>query len=71
VTTVVEPLVTAIDDLAGVDVDTLTDGELDDELVVLIRQRHRLDAELARCAARWDQRDVLRNDGSRAPWARP
>ena len=31
---------------------------------------HRLDAELARRAARWDRSGVWRSDGSRAPWAR-
>ena len=35
----------------AVDLDTLTDAELDAELVALVRQRHRLDAEIARRAA--------------------
>ena len=37
-----------------VDLDTLTDGESDTELVALVRAKHRLDAELARRAHRWD-----------------
>jgi hypothetical protein len=67
---VAEALAAAIDDLAAIDLDTLTDDELDADLVALVRQRHRLDAEIARRAARWEQRDVWRSDGSRAPWAR-
>ena len=54
----------------AVDLDALTDAELDSELIALVRQRHRLDAEIARRAALWDRRSVWRGDGSRAPWAR-
>ena len=36
----------------------------------LVRLRHRLDAEIARRARRWDARGVWQSDGSRAPWAR-
>ena len=32
--------------------------------------RHRLDAEIARRACRWEARGVWQSDGSRAPWAR-
>jgi hypothetical protein len=60
----------AISGLADIEPDTLTDAELDAELVALARLRHRLDAQIARRAARWDGRGVWRNDGSRAPWAR-
>ena len=48
----------------------MTDSEQDAELVALLRAKHRLDAELARRAARWDRSGVWRTDGSRAPWAR-
>ena len=48
---VVETLNEALDTAAAVDLDTLTDGELDAELVALVRAKHRLDAELARRAA--------------------
>ena len=68
--TVVETLGEAVDAAAAVDLDTLTDTESDTELVELVRQRHRLDAEIARRAARWDARGVWQSDGSRAPWAR-
>ena len=68
--TVVETLSEAIDDAAAVDLDTLTNGELDAELVALVRLRHRLDAEIARRACRWEARGVWQSDGSRAPWAR-
>ena len=64
----VEALHQAVDAVAAVDLDTLTDGESDTELVDLVRLRHRLDAELARRAARWDTRGVWRSDGSRAQW---
>ena len=67
---VVETLGEAVDAAAAVDLDTLTDAESDAELVELVRQRHRLDAEIARRAARWDTRGVWQSDGSRAPWAR-
>ena len=67
---VVETLSEAVDDAAAVDLDTLTDGELDTELVAMVRLRHRLDAEIARRARRWDARGVWQSDGSRAPWAR-
>ena len=67
---VVDALREAVNGLVDVDLDTLTDGELDDELVRLIRLRHRLDAEIARRADRWDRRTIWRGDGSKAPWAR-
>ncbi len=69
-TTADHPLGAAITALADTDVDTLTDDDLDAELVDLLRVRHRLDAEIARRAAPWDRRAVWRSDGSRAPWAR-
>jgi hypothetical protein len=66
----VEALQQTLEAIAAVDLDTLTDGELDDELVALLRLRHRLDAAIARRAARWEASGVWRSDGSRAPWAR-
>ena len=36
----------------------------------MVRLRHRLDAEIARRADRWDRRTIWRGDGSKAPWAR-
>ena len=68
--TTVEALHDTLEQLATVDLDTLNDGEQDTELVALVRAKHRLDAELARRAARWDRSGVWRADGSRAPWAR-
>jgi hypothetical protein len=71
---VMESAVTQLDEaisgLAAVDVDTLADDELDADLVALMRVRHRLDAQIARRATRWDTRGVWCSDGSRAPWAR-
>jgi hypothetical protein len=66
----VEALQQALEAAAAVEPDTLTDEELDQELVALVRLRHRLDAVIARRANRWDARGVWRSDGSRAPWAR-
>ena len=66
----VETLNTAIDTAAAVDIDTLTDSQLDTELVRLIRARHRLDAQIARRCARWDARTVWLADGSRSAAAR-
>ena len=66
----VEAFQKAVEAAAAVDLDTLTDAELDAELVALLRLRHRLDAELARRATRWETSGVWRSDGSRAPWAR-
>ncbi len=68
--TVREQLDEAISAVADIDLDTLGDDELDTELVALMRMRHRLDAQIARRAARWDGRGVWRSDGSRAPWTR-
>lgn len=67
---VAEKLNEAVDDAAAVELQTLTDSELDAELVALVRLRHRLDAEIARRACRWEARGVWQSDGSRAPWAR-
>ncbi len=65
-----EALQEALEAVAAVDPDTFTDEELDQELVALVRLRHRLDALIARRANCWDARGVWRSDGSRAPWAR-
>ena len=66
----VDTMSEAVEAAADVDLDTLTDGELDDELVAMVRLRHRLDAEIARRVDRWDRRTIWRGDGSKAPWAR-
>ena len=60
----------AVDTAAAADLDTLSESELDAELVALVRLRHRLDAEIARRARHWEAVGVWRSDGSRAPWAR-
>ena len=60
----------AIDELARVDLDTMADSEVDAELVGLLQQRHRLDAQIARRVRRWDARSVWLSDGSRSPAAR-
>lgn len=54
VVTTVEQYRCAGDVAASVELDGLSDGELDAELVGLLRERHRLDAEIARRTARWD-----------------
>jgi hypothetical protein len=62
---VVDRLVDALEGLDG-----LTDGELDEALVALVRQRHRLAAVTGRLAGRWEARQVWAGDGSRSPAAR-
>jgi hypothetical protein len=66
----VEALRRALEAVADVDADALSDEELDSELVALVRLRHRLDAAIAQRATRWTDRGVWLSDGSRAPWAR-
>lgn len=51
---VVDMVQAANDAVADVDLDTLTDKELDIELVALVQERHRLDAQIARRATRWE-----------------
>lgn len=60
----------AADEAAAVDLDDLSDAGLDAELMALVRERHRLDAEVARRVARWDRRGVWSGDGSRSASAR-
>ena len=62
----IERLVEVIDDLATLDVDTLTDEELHHVTVALQRQRARLGAAAAACLARWDTRGVWSSDQSRS-----
>ena len=69
--TVVETLGEAVDAAAAVDLDTLTDSEMDAELVALVRATappRRRDSPAG--PHRWDARGVWQSDGSRAPWAR-
>ncbi|MBA3289479.1 MAG: DUF222 domain-containing protein [Acidimicrobiia bacterium] len=67
---VVDQLGEAVDGAAAVELDTLSDSELDAELVALLHLRHRLDAQIARRAAAWDARTVWLGDGSCSPVAR-
>ena len=60
----------AIDDLAACDVDSLSDGELDQVVIALQRARHRLAGVAAAALARWDARGVWSGDGSRSAGAR-
>ena len=55
----------AIDGLAELDPDALTDGELHDAIVALQRQRAKLGAVAAALLSRWDHRGVWAGDGSR------
>ncbi|MFT3855517.1 MAG: DUF222 domain-containing protein [Ilumatobacteraceae bacterium] len=56
--------------LGDVDLDVLSDLELDEALVGLQRLRRLFDAQLCRCAHRWEQRGVWASDGSRSSSAR-
>jgi Domain of unknown function (DUF222) len=60
----------AIDDLLALDPDMLTDAELDEAVIAVHRQSHRLAAAGARLLARWDRRGVWTGDGSRSAAAR-
>ncbi len=55
----------AIDGLAALDPDTLTDGELHDAIVAVQRQRAKLGAVAAGLLSRWEHRGVWAGDGSR------
>jgi Domain of unknown function (DUF222) len=65
-TGVLDQLNETIDRAAGLDVDALTDTELDELTVGLQRVRHRLAALNASALARWDGRGVWQSDGSRS-----
>jgi len=65
-----ERLTEALDTLVGTDVDALCDGELDGELVALMRLSHRLDAAIYTRAARWDTLGLWASDGSKSAGAR-
>ena len=56
--------------LAGVDLDALSDAELDHALVELQRLSHRLAAQTCRLANRWERRGVWQGDGSKSAAAR-
>src|SRR4051794_25023559 len=65
-----EGLDAAIDALNAVDLDSLSDQELDDHVVGLHASCSRLAAAQARLLARWDTRMVWADDGSKAAGAR-
>jgi hypothetical protein len=66
----VETLEAAIDALTDVDLDGLDDGTLHELTVATQRLRDRLDVSAGRLLARWDDRQVWRNDQSLSPAAR-
>src|SRR5215216_4726470 len=68
--TAVDTLQETISALAAVDLDTLTDFELDDLTIRLQHEAHRLAAVSAKVAARWETRGVWTGDGSRSSAAR-
>jgi hypothetical protein len=65
-----EELQAAIDGIAGLDVDTLTDAELHDAVVGIGTLSTRLEAQWCRLIARWDANQVWADDGSKAAAAR-
>src|SRR4051812_16128611 len=65
-----EGLDAAIDALHAIDLDSLSDEELDDCVVGLQESCSRLAAAQARLLARWDARMVWADDGSKAAGAR-
>jgi Domain of unknown function (DUF222) len=60
----------ALDGLAAVDVDALSDGELHGVVVELGELSTRLEALWCRAIGRWDARMIWADNGSRAPGAR-
>ena len=60
------PLAAAIDELAGVDLDSLSDGELAGAMVGLRRLEARLAAQRTRLTAAFEARGVHLEDGSRS-----
>jgi len=56
--------------IAAVDVDSLTDSEVDEFVIAVQRHRHRLAATTAPSLSRWDRRAVWAGDGSRSAAAR-
>ena len=60
----------AIDTLAAVDADGLSDAELHAVVVELGELSTRLEAQWCRAIARWDARMVWADNGSRSPAAR-
>ena len=67
---VVETLEASIDALTDVDLDGLDDGSLHELTVATQRLRDRLEVAAGRVLARWDTRQVWRNDQSLSPAAR-
>ena len=62
----VERVAEALEALAAVDIDGLTDSELDEDLTALMRLAGRLDAAVCARAARWEARGIWAFDGSRS-----
>ena len=63
-------LAAAIDEVAALDPDTLTDAELHDVVIDLVREDSRLAAARARLVAAWDARKGWAANGSKAAAAR-
>jgi Domain of unknown function (DUF222) len=63
-------LVAAIDELAAIDLDGVGDAELHDAVVGLGGLSARLEAQWCGLIARWDNRQIWADNGSKAPGAR-
>ena len=63
-------LTAALEELAAVDVDTVTDAELHDAVVGLGTLSTRLEAQWCRLIGRWDGRHIWADNGSKAAAAR-
>lgn len=68
--TALDQLQTAIDDVLDVDPRTLTDEELHELVIGIERQRHRLAAAAASAISSWDHRQVWADNGARTAAAR-
>ena len=69
-TVAVDQLRKAVDRLAELDADSLSDPELHDALIALHRERARLGAIAASVLARWDRSRVWAGDRSRSATTR-
>ena len=65
-----ETLTAAIDELAGLDLDTVGDAELHDAVVGLGVLSTRLEAQWCRLIRSWDNRQIWADNGSKAAAAR-
>ncbi len=65
-----EHLAETLDELQAIDLDDVSDIELNEIAIGLARGSSRLLAAIVRAVGVWEQKSIWRSDGSRAAWAR-